>query len=31
MKEGDVVLSPFPQADGVVKNRPAVVLRVMRP
>jgi mRNA interferase MazF len=31
MKEGDVVLAPFPQADGVVKNRPAVVLRVMRP
>lgn len=24
MKEGDVVLTPLPQADGVVKNRPAV-------
>ena len=29
MKEGDVVLSPFPQADGKTKNRPAVVLRIM--
>jgi mRNA interferase MazF len=29
MKEGDVVLSPFPQADGRTKNRPAVVLRIM--
>jgi mRNA interferase MazF len=29
MKEGDVVLTPLPQADGKVKNRPAVVLRVM--
>jgi mRNA interferase MazF len=30
MKEGDVVLTPpLPQADGQVKNRPAVVLRVM--
>ena len=31
MKEGDVVLSPIPQADGRIKNRPAVVLRVMPP
>jgi mRNA interferase MazF len=31
MNEGDVVLAPFPQADGMVKNRPAVILRVMRP
>jgi len=31
MNEGDVVLSPFPQADGRIKNRPAVVLRVMPP
>ncbi len=31
MKEGDVVLTPVPQADGVVKNRPAVVLREMPP
>jgi mRNA interferase MazF len=29
MKEGDVVLTPFPQADGIIKNRPALVLRVM--
>jgi len=31
MKEGDVVLTPLPQSDGVVKNRPALVLRVMPP
>lgn len=31
MKEGDVVLTPIPQADGNVKNRPAVVLREMPP
>ncbi len=31
MKEGDVVLTPFPQADGKNKNRPAIVLRVMPP
>ena len=31
MKEGDVVLTPFPQADGKTKNRPAIVLRVMPP
>ena len=31
MKEGDVVLTPFPQADGKIKNRPAIVLRVMAP
>jgi mRNA interferase MazF len=29
MKEGDVVIVPLPQADGMVKNRPAVVLREM--
>ncbi len=29
MTEGDVVLTPLPQADGQIKNRPAVVLRVM--
>ncbi len=29
MNEGDVVLTPFPQADGRTKNRPAIVLRVM--
>jgi len=31
MKEGDVVLTAFEQADGNTKNRPAIVLRVMRP
>jgi mRNA interferase MazF len=31
MKAGDVVLTPLPQADGQVKNRPAVVLRAMPP
>jgi mRNA interferase MazF len=31
MKEGDVVVLPMPQADGRVKNRPAIVLREMPP
>ena len=31
MTEGDVVPTPLPQADGQVKNRPAVVLRAMPP
>lgn len=31
MKEGDVVLTPIPQADGVVKTRPAIFLREMPP
>lgn len=31
MKEGDVVLTAIPQADGQVKNRPASVLREMPP
>ena len=29
MKEGDVILTPVPQADGQVKNRPAILLREM--
>lgn len=29
MKEGDVVLTPILQADGNVKNRPAIILREM--
>jgi len=29
MKEGNVVLTLVPQADGTVKNRPAIVLREM--
>jgi len=31
MKEGDVVLTPLPQADGRTKNRPVVVLRTIPP
>ena len=31
MKEADVVLTPIPQADGVIKNRPAIILREMPP
>jgi len=31
MKEGDVVLTPLPQPDGIRKNRPAVVLCRMPP
>jgi len=27
VKEGDVILAPLPQADGMVKNRPALFLR----
>ena len=29
MREGDVVLTPVPQADGAIKNRPAIILREM--
>lgn len=29
MKEGDVILTPLPQADGLVKNRPCIALRQM--
>jgi mRNA interferase MazF len=31
MKEGDVVLTPVPQADGSIKNRPAIPLREFPP
>lgn len=31
MQEGDVVLTPLPQADGQIKNRPAILLRAMPP
>lgn len=31
MKEGDVVLTPLPQANGIVKNRPTIVLRELPP
>lgn len=29
MKEGDLVILPMPQADGTIKDRPAVILREM--
>jgi len=29
MQEGDIVLTPIPQADGQTKNRPALILREM--
>ena len=31
MKEGDIVLTPVPQADGQIKNRPALFLRERPP
>jgi len=31
VKPGDVVLTPLPQADGMVKPRPAVVLDLLPP
>jgi mRNA interferase MazF len=31
MKEGDVILTPVPQTDGKIKNRPAVILREIPP
>ena len=31
MREGSVVLSAFQQADGKIKNRPALILRAMPP
>ena len=31
MKEGDVVIVPLPQADGRIKDRPAIILREMAP
>lgn len=31
MNEGDVILTQIPQADGVMKNRPALILREMPP
>ena len=31
MNEGDVILTPVPQADGILKNRPAIFLREMPP
>jgi len=31
MTEGDVILTPLPQTDGTVKNRPALLLRELPP
>ena len=31
MREGDIILTPMPQADGIVKNRPAIYIREMPP
>ena len=31
MNQGDVVLTPVPQANGLIKNRPAIFLREMPP
>ena len=31
MKQGDVVLTPVPQSDGITKNRPAIFLKEMPP
>jgi mRNA interferase MazF len=31
MKEGDIILTPMPQEDGKIKNRPAIYLREMPP
>lgn len=31
MKEGDIALTPLPQADGLIKPRPAILLRQMPP
>ena len=31
MKEGDVIVVPMPQANAMIKNRPAIILREMPP
>jgi mRNA interferase MazF len=31
MQEGDIILTPLPQVDGRIKNRPAIILRQMPP
>lgn len=31
MKEADIVLTPIPQADGTIKNRPIILLRELPP
>jgi mRNA interferase MazF len=31
MKEGNIILCRIPQADGIIKNRPAIILREIPP
>jgi mRNA interferase MazF len=31
MKEADIILTPLPQANGIMKNRPALLLRELPP
>ncbi len=31
MQEADVILTPIPQADGTIKNRPVILLRELPP
>jgi mRNA interferase MazF len=31
MTEGSIVITPLPQADGILKNRPALLLRELPP
>ena len=31
MNQGDVILTPVPQANGILKNHPAIFLREMPP
>ena len=31
MRAGDIILAPLPQADGQTKNRPALILAVLKP
>ncbi|WP_200816765.1 hypothetical protein [Planktothrix sp. PCC 11201] len=31
MKEADIVLTPIPQTDGKIKNRPVILLRELPP
>jgi len=31
MQEADVILTSLPQADGTIKNRPAIILRKLPP
>lgn len=31
MQEADIVLTPLPQSDGIIKNRPVILLRELPP